>query len=71
MKKAKNWKHLGGGCWVKGKEKYPCDDTYENIKTKERVTIYSTIDAHFEMPRETSSISELLKRGIVVRRKTK
>ena len=64
----KNWKHIGGGCDVgtaaKGK-KYPCDDSYENVKTKKVVTVYSTTTAHFKMPQYVNSISELLKRGCV------
>ena len=71
MKKTKIWKHVGGGCSVTGKMKHPCDDIYVNQKTKEEVTVYSTTEAHFKMPSSVSSIPELLKRGIVVRKRTK
>jgi len=67
MKKEKNWEHVGGGCWVTRNSKHPCDDTYEHQKTKERVTVYSTKNAHFEMPRVVRSISDLFKRGLVVK----
>ncbi|HWY11940.1 MAG TPA: hypothetical protein VN026_11475 [Bacteroidia bacterium] len=67
-KKTKDWKHVGGGCWLGDKTKYPCDDMYEHVKTKKTFTVFSTKEEHFNMPSSVSSINDLLKRGLVVRK---
>jgi hypothetical protein len=59
--KEKSWKHAGGGCMVSDGGKYPCDDTYVNVETKEEVSVLCTMDAHFQMPEFISTKEELLK----------
>lgn len=54
-----SWNHIGGGCLLVGGKNFPCDDEYENSETGERVRLYTTMDAHFDMPRVASTISEL------------
>ena len=54
-----SWNHIGGGCRLIGDRNFPCDDEYENSETGERIRLYTTMDAHFDMPRIASTISEL------------
>lgn len=64
------WEHIGGGCMVGGslaKQKYPCDDEYENSVTHERVSFDTTMDAHFSMPPRVKNISDLDRRSGVRR----
>jgi len=53
------WKHEGGGCGIGWNTLYPCDDSYRNDEKKERVTIYCTMDRHFNMPSKVESLDEL------------
>lgn len=57
------WEKTGGGCHTcaggADEMMYPCDDSYENTETGERITIYSTQERHFEMPNEVDAIAEL------------
>ena len=54
------WKWYGGGCRVVGDDLYPCDDAYENVETGERVTVYSTRERHFDLPKHgVNDIAEL------------
>ena len=36
-----------------GDLRFPCDDVYEHVATKERIKLLSTKEAHFIMPTET------------------
>jgi hypothetical protein len=60
-KTTNKWKHIGGGCMLMGNSKFPADDSYENIKTVEVITLVSTREAHLKMPARAKSIAELLK----------
>ncbi len=53
------WKNIGGGCGVTCRANFPCDDQYEDDESGERVTVYTTMEAHFEMPREVDTLEEL------------
>ena len=61
MSKTKSvWVHDGGGTYLAG-GKYPSDDSYQNTKTKEVITIQCTTGAHFSMPEKVNRCSDLLK----------
>ena len=53
------WERTGGGCCLQGKEAYPCDDDFENAETGERLRFYSTMEAHFAMPRTVETLIEV------------
>ena len=57
------WKHIGGGCGLCCEANFQCDDEYENSETRERVTVYTTMEAHFEMPSEVDTLEELRDRA--------
>lgn len=56
------WKNVGGGCGCCCRANYPCDDEYEHSVTGERRTVYSTMDAHFNMPSEVEEFDSLYRR---------
>lgn len=57
---SEGWENIGGGCRVGGDElDHPCDDTYENSETGERVTVYSTQERHVDMPEFVDGLAEL------------
>ena len=63
------WEHVGGGCKLKTTEKYPCDDIYENVDTKEQITFLSTREAHLDrknFPRFIYDPAKILKKGIIL-----
>lgn len=53
------WTHIGGGCLVGVKDPHPCDDTYEEDATGERVTLDTSMHRHFAMPETADTIEEL------------
>ena len=54
------WRNIGGGCGVAcDRPEFCCDDEYEHAVTGERVTVYSTQDRHFNMPRHVGSVDDL------------
>lgn len=54
------WKNIGGGCGTAcDRPDHPCDDMYEDTETGERVTVYSTQERHFDMPRFVDGLSDL------------
>lgn len=57
-KNKKLWEHTGGGTAFNG-SKYPCDDEYENIETKQRFTVFCTLERHFNMPEAVRKPSDL------------
>ncbi len=54
------WHHVGGGCGGCGFGEFPCDDEYRNTETGDRLTVYSTQERHFDMPKAVASIIDLL-----------
>jgi|HubBroStandDraft_1064217.scaffolds.fasta_scaffold168078_3 hypothetical protein len=60
------WIHTGGGTWLiplRGRKRYPCDTSYENLKTGEVATFYCTPEAYFGPLRKlgkTKSIRPIL-----------
>ena len=56
--KGKRWQHVDGGCMLGPKSggghglkgRTPCDDTYEDTRTKREVTFPVTYCRHWEMP---------------------
>lgn len=54
----KQWEHTGGGVAFTGTE-FNADDDYENLKTGERVTVFSTMERHFKMPKSVRKPSDL------------
>jgi hypothetical protein len=58
----KPWEHIGGGC-LAAKIPFPCDDTYEHVKTKKRINITCTMEAHFSMPDWVRKPSDLSRRA--------
>ena len=56
-----NYVHIGGGCMLGIKAKYPCDDSYMNKQTRKVITVSTTKEAHFDMPKSVSGLVELLK----------
>ncbi len=54
------WKNIGGGCGLGcDRPDHPCDDMYENAETGERVTVSSTQERHFNMPRSVDDVADL------------
>jgi len=57
------WNRTGGGCRTSagGADlmEYPCDDSWENPGTGERVTTYSTFQRHTILPVVVSSMEEV------------
>ncbi len=49
------WTHIGGGCVLVGKLEYPCDDTFENLKTGRLAEFSTTLEAHQSIPHELRS----------------
>lgn len=56
------WVHTGGGCGIGDSSSHPCDDTYENRDTGERVTFLSSIEAHFSMPEKLENLKNISRR---------
>jgi len=60
----KGWfRHIGGGCAVSKKVRFPCDDTY--VSGKKAIDVISTKEAHFRMPDKVVNASVLKrKKGV-------
>jgi hypothetical protein len=56
--KKKPWQHTGGGCGL-NTAKYPCDDSYENASTQQRIAVLVTKTRHFNMPSRIATPSNL------------
>jgi hypothetical protein len=55
----KLWVHASGGCWVAGPKRGLCDDEYRHEETGQRLTMRTTVQRHFDMPRRVSGPAEL------------
>jgi hypothetical protein len=62
MAKQRYYRHIQGGCIIRGK-RYPCDDTY--ISLDKVIEVTCTHDAHFSMPKTVRYPSQLRrKKGV-------
>lgn len=59
----KPWIHGGGGVLFATKDKFCADDQYEHARTKKRITVVCTVDAHFCMPDRVRRPSDLARRA--------
>lgn len=55
------WRRGDGGCFVGGKSRHPCDDTYTDRKTGKRVEVRMTYCRHATMPCSVRSPADLRK----------
>ena len=56
------WTHIGGGCVLVGKLEYPCDDTFENLKTGQLAEFSTTLEAHQSIPHELRTLAQVTRR---------
>ena len=65
------WEHVGGGCClvffsshvkVTRASMFPCDDTFENLKTGQLAEFSTTLEAHQSIPHELRTLAQVTRR---------